>query len=73
MGEFDPTQDLNSMYGGILQPSTTMAQRPSFLDAFQAGAAQQQDPRKKLLGGLAGQAGAGGALGALGHIATFLL
>ena len=69
----DFSLDPNQNYGSVLQMQQQGPARPSFLDAFQGGMNQQQDPRKKLLGGLAGQAGAGGIRGALGHIATFLL
>lgn len=63
-----PDYGMPSYDAGNAQPA-----RPSFLQAFQAGAGAQMDPRRKLLGGLAGQAGAGGIRGAIGNIARFML
>jgi hypothetical protein len=62
--------DYGDYSGGMMQQG--QAQRPSFMQAFQAG--MQQNPKKnKLFAGLAGQAGGGGFVGGLGNVAKFFL
>jgi hypothetical protein len=63
--------DISNPYGSFM--SGVQPQAPSFGQAFIAGAENQQNPRNRLLGGLAAQSGAGGIRGGIGRIASFLI
>lgn len=73
-------------YGGMLDMGSSMPdygsgpqyqqqgpQRPSFLNAFQAGVRQRKPGQSPLLSGLSGYAGGGGFMGGVGNVAKFLL
>jgi hypothetical protein len=67
MGSFLPAYGSGPQYGQQ-QPD-----RPSFLNAFQAGVKQRKPGQSPLLSGLSGYAGGGGVMGGIGSAAKFLL
>ena len=60
-------------YGSGVQYPQQGPQRPSFLNAFQAGVKQRKPGQSPLLSGLSGYAGGGGFLGGLGNVAKFMI
>lgn len=60
-------------YGSGVQYQQQGPQRPSFLNAFQAGVKQRKPGQSLLLSGLSGYAGGGGVLGGIGDVAKFLI
>lgn len=73
---YDDNQDFGFQmpdYGSGVQFQQQQPQRPSFLNAFQAGVKQKKPGQSPLLSGLSGYAGGGGFLGGLGDVAKFMI